>query len=131
MRSFGVFSNAAVSVAGSTAAAGTGAPGTVHNLDNLRRLNGICFTLEVVSQFADQEIVDTALGALLQSPSGNTDYIFQVRTDNSANTSAVYLKIYDNLVRIICFVGSTHPDFIFFHVQKVLLSSALSRCIYC
>lgn len=70
-------------------------------------------SLEVVSQFADQEIVDTALGALLQSPSGNTSYIFQVRIDNSANTGAVYLKIYDAGSGSSVSVGSTHPDFIF------------------
>ena len=69
--------------------------------------------LSIVEQFADQEIVDTALGASLQSPSGNTDYVFQVRIDNSANTSSVYLKIYDASSPATVTVGSTAPDMIF------------------
>jgi hypothetical protein len=70
-------------------------------------------SLDVVEQFADQEIVDTALGATLQSPGGNTNYIFQVRIDNSANTSAVYLKIYDAASAASVTVGTTDPDMIF------------------
>jgi len=70
-------------------------------------------SLEVVEQFASQEVVDTALGATLQSPSGDTDYIYQVRIDNSANTTSVYLKIYDASSPASVTVGTTDPDMIF------------------
>lgn len=69
--------------------------------------------LSIAEQFADQEVLDTALDANLESPTGSTNYIFQVRIDNSANTSAVYLKIYDAASAASVAVGTTAPDMIF------------------
>lgn len=57
-------------------------------------------------------IEDVAANATKQAGSTSSGNMHQVYIDNTSNSSAVYLKIYD-LAFASVDVGTTHPDFVF------------------
>tara|TARA_R100000152_G_C6780653_1_gene213672 strand:+ start:1068 stop:1439 length:372 start_codon:yes stop_codon:yes gene_type:complete len=57
-------------------------------------------------------IEDTAANATKQIGKASSGTIYQVFIDNTSNSSAVYLKVYD-LASGSVTVGQTHPDFVF------------------
>mgnify|MGYP003113841462 CR=1 FL=1 len=68
-------------------------------------------SLDIVNQFASHEALDSAVSNSAAEVPGDTNYVFQVRIDNSANTSTVYLRFWDASSTPTS--GSTVPDFIF------------------